>query len=96
MGAPLTRELSRCNALLRQWRVLVAVRRGGRTVQALAEYLGCTQRTVYRDLRVLQRAGFPLYTVGHHPTYWRLHPFSGWPAGEIAPILEPSECADPE
>lgn len=43
------------------------------SVEQAAERLGCTVRTVYRDLDGLQRAGLPLYQAQHgRKTRWRL------------------------
>ncbi len=46
----------------RQWKILLSLleRKTGLTVQGLAEELGASIRTVYRDLEVLDRAGVPL------------------------------------
>lgn len=45
----------------RQWKVLhVLAARGGRTIPELAAEVGCSRRTAWRDLQVLQGAGFPL------------------------------------
>ncbi len=46
----------------RQWRLLQFLARPeGVAVQHAASQLGCTVRTVWRDLSVLQEAGFPIY-----------------------------------
>lgn len=49
--------------LVRQWGILRFLEnsRYGCTVARLAEEFGCSVRTIYRDLQVLQEAGFPLY-----------------------------------
>lgn len=57
--------MPRGNQLIRQWRILRAIescRRGCSTAEIHREVadLG-TLRTVYRDLEILQEAGFPLY-----------------------------------
>ncbi|MDF1566011.1 MAG: HTH domain-containing protein [Deltaproteobacteria bacterium] len=46
----------------RQWKILLTLleKKSGQTVQDLAELLGVSVRTVYRDLEVLDRAGVPL------------------------------------
>jgi hypothetical protein len=47
----------------RQWRLLqLIVRPTGLVVEEAARELGCAVRTVWRDLRVLQDAGFPIFT----------------------------------
>jgi predicted DNA-binding transcriptional regulator YafY len=54
--------MPRGGQLARQWRLLQLIDRpAGITVDAAAADLGCTVRTVWRDLRVLEHAGFPLY-----------------------------------
>jgi predicted DNA-binding transcriptional regulator YafY len=46
----------------RQWRLLQFLGRpAGIAVEDASERLGCTVRTVWRDLAVLQKAGFPIY-----------------------------------
>lgn len=54
--------MPRGNQLVRQWQLLQFLARpGGLTVADAARQLGCTVRTVWRDLRVLQDANFPIY-----------------------------------
>jgi predicted DNA-binding transcriptional regulator YafY len=52
----------RGDQLARQWRLIqrLARSRAGVGLEALAEDLECTRRTVYRDLDALQFAGFPV------------------------------------
>lgn len=48
--------------LARQWRLLQLLDRPqGVTVEDAADALGCAVRTIWRDLRVLEDAGFPIY-----------------------------------
>jgi len=49
--------------VIRQWKVLHALEssRHGATIDALADDLDVTTRTIRRDLAALQEAGFPLY-----------------------------------
>ncbi len=56
------RETARASQLTREWRLLRELQRvpEGRTYRELARALGAAPRTVYRDLRTLQDAGFPL------------------------------------
>jgi predicted DNA-binding transcriptional regulator YafY len=62
--------------VIRQWRVLHALEssRHGVSIDALADDLDVTSRTIRRDLAALQEAGFPLYDErddeGH--VRWRL------------------------
>ncbi|MDP1570584.1 MAG: WYL domain-containing protein [Vicinamibacterales bacterium] len=48
--------------VIRQWKLLLALEpaRYGKTVDELAEALGSHKRTIWRDLKALQEAGFPL------------------------------------
>ncbi len=47
----------------RQWRLLyILAARGGKTIAELAQEIGCSRRTVWRDLAILQEVGFPLTT----------------------------------
>ena len=65
----------RGDRLARQWKILklLSVLHEGLGVVAIAKELGAPVRSVYRDLEVLQKAGFPLYTIreGRH-SRWRL------------------------
>jgi predicted DNA-binding transcriptional regulator YafY len=55
--------MPRGDQLSRQWRLIQLIDRPqGITVDAAARELACTVRTIWRDLGVLQQAGFPLYT----------------------------------
>jgi predicted DNA-binding transcriptional regulator YafY len=64
----------RGDQLARQWQLVqrLAKSRAGVQIDALAEEVGCTRRTVYRDLAALELAGFPL-TSGRRDgrTYYR-------------------------
>ncbi len=54
--------MPRGNQLTRQWRLLQLLDRPtGVTVDDAAADLECTIRTIWRDLRVLEDAGFPIY-----------------------------------
>ncbi len=54
--------MSRGDQLERQWKIIQALIASGRgkTAQELAEMVECNLRSVYRDLDVLQLAGFPI------------------------------------
>ena len=55
--------MPRGDQLSRQWRLIQLIGRPqGITVDDAARDLSVTVRTVWRDLDVLQKAGFPLYT----------------------------------
>ena len=55
--------MPRNQEVIRQWKVLHALEtaRQGIAIDALADELGVTTRTIRRDLAALQEAGFPLY-----------------------------------
>ncbi|MCI0412380.1 transcriptional regulator [bacterium] len=65
----------RNDQLIRQWRMLILLDgSSGRTQQSLAEELGCSTRTIQRDLEALTIAGFPItYGVRGHEFYWFIH-----------------------
>ena len=55
--------MPRGDQLSRQWRLIQLIDRPqGITVDDASGALACTVRTIWRDLRVLEDAGFPLYT----------------------------------
>jgi len=62
--------------VIRQWKLLHALEssRHGAAIDALADDLDVTTRTIRRDLAALQEAGFPLYDErdeeGH--VHWRI------------------------
>jgi predicted DNA-binding transcriptional regulator YafY len=68
--------MPRNQEVIRQWKVLHALEssRHGATIDALADDLDVTSRTIRRDLAALQEAGFPLFDErddeGH--AHWRL------------------------
>jgi predicted DNA-binding transcriptional regulator YafY len=67
--------MPRGDQLSRQWSVIqqLIASGGGISAAELARGVGCTRRTIYRDLEALQTAGFPIYTErdnGRH--VWKL------------------------
>ena len=53
--------MARGDQLVRQWKLLhILAVRGGRTVDELMREMQCSRRTLWRDLALLQAAGFPL------------------------------------
>ena len=68
--------MPRGDQLARQWRLLQFLSRPeGVAVEVASRQLGCAVRTVWRDLAVLQAAGFPIYDErdGHHGL-WKVEP----------------------
>jgi predicted DNA-binding transcriptional regulator YafY len=67
--------MPRTQELIRQWQLIREIDGShGLTIDELAEIGGCTTRTIRRDLKALQSAGFALYDEreGEGPTRWRL------------------------
>lgn len=67
--------MARGDQLSRQWKLIhtLIASSYGKTVPDLAETLGCTPRTVYRDLEALQAGGFPITTeIRENRSYWRI------------------------
>lgn len=66
--------------LLRQWKLLqlLADSRVGYMMQELVETFEVSQRSIQRDIAVLQAAGFPLedVTVDRNLKRWKMRPFS--------------------
>ena len=65
--------MARGDQLSRQWKMIhtLIASTYGKTVAELAETLGCTTRTVYRDLEALQAGGFPITTETRDThSYW--------------------------
>lgn len=66
--------MPRTQELIRQWQLIREIDGSpGLTIDELAEIGGCTTRTIRRDLKALQSAGFALYdTTEERPVRWRL------------------------
>ena len=65
--------MARGDQLSRQWKMIHTLISAtyGKTVAELADTLGCTTRTVYRDLEALQAGGFPITTeTRDNRSYW--------------------------
>ena len=74
--------MPRGDQLSRQWRVLyILAARGGKTIAELSREIGCSSRTVWRDLALLQKAGFPLTTDrnGRESRYFLIEGAQGLP-----------------
>lgn len=55
------RTSSRCAMVIREWQILLELEgRTWKTLHELAGKTGVSQRTIRRDLAVLEEAGFPL------------------------------------
>jgi predicted DNA-binding transcriptional regulator YafY len=73
--------------VIRQWQILreIESRRTGVTIHELSDRVDVSTRTIRRDLRALQEAGFALYDEGeeNETKRWRLdsQPFRGLEAG---------------
>ena len=67
--------MARGDQLSRQWKIIqiLVAAAHGKTVSTLADRLGCTPRTVYRDLEALQAGGFPITTeTRDNRSYWHI------------------------
>jgi predicted DNA-binding transcriptional regulator YafY len=67
--------MARGDQLSRQWKIIqtLIASTHGKTVSTLADRLGCTPRTVYRDLEALQAGGFPITTeTRDNRSYWHI------------------------
>ena len=67
--------MARGDQLSRQWKMIhtLLASRFGKTASDLADELGCTKRTVYRDLEALQASGFPVTNQSRdNRSYWYL------------------------
>jgi predicted DNA-binding transcriptional regulator YafY len=61
--------------------------RQGTTIGKLAEEFAVTKRTLYRDLKALEEAGYPLLSeVIEGTTYWKLELIDTHPAWAISGI----------
>lgn len=95
---PRVRWTTRCNPFVRQWQLIVLLRRAPRTLPELATLLGCCQRTVRRDLYALQAVPLPItsrYTANEgsdpHPNTGRPKQDTGGPALNLWAIGETPE-----
>jgi len=75
-----TRQTERLARVLRLLLLIQSPRQRG--AREIATELGCSERTVYRDLQVLISAGVPAYFDEHHRCY-RVR--QGWRPGAITP-----------
>jgi len=70
--------------LLRQWTLLqtLSARRNGVTLREMSNETAVSQKTIFRDLQLLRRVGFPVQeTVGDHGRkHWKLDGAGGLPA----------------
>lgn len=79
---------NRCRMLVRQWRILILLRRRQRTIRELAALLHVCERTARRDLYALSRV-FPLTRASADDSGpWMLAEMAEWPRGETVPTKE--------
>jgi hypothetical protein len=88
-------DRERRSTFVRQWRLLIELRQGPRTMQQLAEALDVHPRTVRRDIYALQRVPLPITSrfttatrqgirvVDHN--LWSLGEMAEWPRREAFP-----------
>jgi hypothetical protein len=91
MPRPYHRPLLRGSQFKRQWDLLVELRSRAWTLSTLAKKFNCCERTIRRDLELLQAVGFPIYHVvggaeWGESLYWKLGPMNEWPKSEVAPV----------
>lgn len=73
----------------RLWTLVVLLRRGAWSVDALAQRLEVAPRTVFRDLAVLEAVPLPIHRIGEYgDTRVTIQPMPEWPRGEASPIKE--------
>ena len=86
---PRFRWAARGNPFVRQWKLIVLLRRAPRTLAELAQLLGCHQRTIRRDLYALQAVPLPITSRYAANEGTRPHPLRGrrWSHGDH---LEPN------
>jgi predicted DNA-binding transcriptional regulator YafY len=78
---------------VRQWRVLIALRRQRWTLEQLARELQCSQRTIARDIEVLEAVGLPITTTverrrGLTVEFLFAGNWPAWPRNEVAPVAD--------
>ncbi len=71
---PLYQTSDRCRMVVREWQILLELEgRVGKTLGDLARMTGASERTVRRDLAVLEEAGFPIVdTMTDSGKRWRV------------------------
>jgi hypothetical protein len=91
---PAQRYGGRGSQFVRQWKLLLLLRQGQHTLSGLAQQLGCCQRTIRRDLAVLESAHIPVMSWRINDgggmdeggtIYWGLDTFPEWPRREVVP-----------
>lgn len=100
--AVMTRDEERRAQFVRQWRVLVTLRQGPRTLRELAQLLDVHPRTVRRDLYALQRVPLPVSSRFDgasrqgirrgDPNVWCLGETPAWPRDAPFPVAELRQC----
>ena len=99
---PRTRYGVRGSQFVRQWRLVLLLRRGQQTLADLSRELDCSQRTVRRDLAVLESIPLPITSWrGNNEggidaggtVYWALDAMPEWPRRAVAPVRQLDERA---
>lgn len=93
-----TSEDARSAKFIRQWRILVELRQGPRSLRQLAEALAVHPRTVRRDISALQRVPLPITSRfdgdsregirSADPQVWSLGATPAWPRDQLYPIAD--------
>jgi predicted DNA-binding transcriptional regulator YafY len=76
--------------IVRQWRLLVLLRRGPQSIAQIARALGVCHRTVYRDLDALAAVPFPIERRinGARREQTALLVMPEWPRNQTTPTRE--------
>lgn len=89
------RYAARCNQFIRQWKLLVILRRGWWTLDQLADQLDCSTRTIRRDLVALQTVPLPIVERRNEdeqgldePALWSVGAIDAWPRREATPVKD--------
>lgn len=88
MPAAFCRPMVRGSQFLRQWQLLLRLRRGPCVLPTLARHVGASERTVRRDLALLTAAGLPI-SASHDAVkgkFWCVRSMPEWPRNEVLPV----------
>ena len=81
----------RSDGFIRQWKLLVLLRRRPYTLQDLASEFAVSTRTIRRDLLLLESAGLPVCRVTkaketEQGALWRIESTRAWPRDSATPV----------